>query len=304
MTTKGGRRVLTIAAWASIAWTGVIAGQPYLRYRGTRYQGPPDIVEYDDVDDSLVKSRTVQQYINPLGNRYWGDTRSITFNNLRDRKSGKLLSDAEILKRLCIGFWGGTIFSYEQSFLRGFPKDRVHFELERRKERGDYYATSRWGQQHFELEKGDHLYQTFQVLDMKIRPPCQEKVAVPRPERGSAEQYDLEGFQAGEESSYIDFGYGSSRPGSKFAGVHRFSVTRLPPETVQGSSWQTQRQNDWLEDDGGRVRVTFESYTCSPTPGGGTMMEWGWKYHKKYSRMLFSTGVAAVVRGYGRSAGS
>ena len=109
-------------------------------------------------------------------------------------------------------------------------------------------------------------------------------------------------IQVPEESSYIDFGYGSTKVGSSLAGVHRISVARLPYETDEGEGWANRRQNQANIDDGGRVMITWESYTICPGQDGSMLMDWAWKYHKKYASALFSRGVFAVVMGEGRSA--
>ncbi|RMZ81616.1 hypothetical protein DV737_g2459, partial [Chaetothyriales sp. CBS 132003] len=284
--------VLRLTGVIGAVWTGYIICLPYIKWQRERYEGPPPITTSSSVAPSLLSSATITRIINPGNQPYTGDSRTITFSNLRDRQSGKVLSDAEILKRLCIGFWGGSVFSYEKALLRAWKKDRVFFDdqLPRAKDRGDMFATFRPGRMDFVLEKGDTLDRAFQVLDIKVNSAAADK----------------SGPDVPQESSYIDFGFGSSRPGSTFAGVHRLSVTRLPPEQIQGSSWSDQLQKEWLEDSGGRVKITHESYVCSPTPGGNRLLGNAWirDFHERYAYALFSVGVGYVVRGWGRSRGS
>ncbi|RMZ87210.1 hypothetical protein DV736_g5565, partial [Chaetothyriales sp. CBS 134916] len=285
--------VLRLTGVLGALWTGYIICLPYVQWRREGYEGPPSITTSSSVSSSLINSATITRIINPDNQPHTGDSRTITFSNLRDRQSGKVLSDAEILKRLCIGFWGGSVFSYEKALLRAWKKDRVFFDdqVPRRKDRGDMFATFRPGRMDFVLEKGDTLDRAFQVLDIKVNPV-------------TADNSGLDVLQ--QQSSYIDFGFGSSRPGSRFAGVHRLSVSRLPPEHIQGSSWSDQLQREWLEDSGGRVKITHESYVCSPSPGGSWLLRSGWlkDFHERYAYGLFSVGVGYVVRGWGRSRGS
>ncbi|RMZ77263.1 hypothetical protein DV738_g4546, partial [Chaetothyriales sp. CBS 135597] len=267
--------ILRLASAAGAVWTGYIICLPYIRWQQERYQGPPSITSSSSVSPSLINSDTITRIINPGNQPYNGDTRTITFSNLRDRHSGKVLSDAEILKRLCLGFWGGSVFSYEKALLRAWKKDRVFFDDQvlRGKDRGDMFATLRPGRMDFVLEKGDTLDGAFQVLDIQVNPATTTTAA------------DQTGIPANlpQQASYIDFGFGSSRPGSKFAGVHRLSVTRLPPEQIQGSGWSEQLQREWLEDSGGRVTITHESYVCSPSPGGNWLLKNSWlqDFHRR-----------------------
>ncbi|RMD43660.1 hypothetical protein DV735_g1471, partial [Chaetothyriales sp. CBS 134920] len=286
--------VLRITSAVGAIWTGYIICLPYIRWQQERYQGPPPITTGSSVSPSLINSDTVTRIINPGNQPYKGDTRSVTFSILRDRQSGKVLSDAEILKRLCLGFWGGSVFSYEKALLRTWKKDWVCFDdqLPRGKDRGDMFATFRPGRMDFVLEKGDTLDRAFQVLDIKVNPATAADPSAPS--------------DPAQPSSYIDFGFGSSQPGSKFAGVHRLSVTRLPPEQIQASGWSEQLQKEWLEDSGGRVTITHESYVCSPSPAGNWLLRNSWlqDFHERYAYGLFSLGVGYVVRGWGRSKGS
>lgn len=105
------------------------------------------------------------------------------------------------------------------------------------------------------------LYGVFQVSDVQL---------TPQNNGGSLKE---------PTESHIDFCFGSDE--FRFAGVHRFRITRTPTG-VAG--------------DPVKVQVHSQSTSCNPikeSPVGPSFM---YSFHKVYALLLFSEGVAEIKR--------
>ena len=94
---------------------------------------------------------------------------------------------------------------------------------------------------------------------------------------------DLSGSPSGE--SYIDIIFGSNQTGSGFAGIHRFSVIHLKPQSIPD-----------LSDNGEKVvRLHYGHLSCNPSVDKPLKPDFLQVLHKIYAMLLFREGAAGVV---------
>jgi hypothetical protein len=82
-------------------------------------------------------------------------------------------------------------------------------------------------------------------------------------------------------NSYVDYGFGSDE--SRFAGCHRFRVTRLPPAL------------ETLETTDGQIRIDLEHFRCNPQKNVPSLAERFQWFHFLYAKALFANGIQALL---------
>lgn len=87
--------------------------------------------------------------------------------------------------------------------------------------------------------------------------------------------------------SYVDYGFGSDE--YKFAGCHRFQISRFNPD-------QPDSGNPIPIKDEARIKFSVQGFTCNPQTGKlstGRILPW---FHSVYVRLLFADGMREVLR--------
>ncbi|KAL1893034.1 hypothetical protein Sste5346_006715 [Sporothrix stenoceras] len=179
-------------------------------------------------------------------------------------KSVAGLSDEEILALFTTGFFGGFIFRIESWLLRvwgarylparytGFRADAQAVVVRR--------PTAIPSQRLLPI--GSLFFSSFLLVDKHISEPEKEP--------SSADE---------TVNSYVDFGFGSDE--ARFAGSHRFRVTRLPAAT---------------ETTDAQVQIDLEHFRCNPQqniPSLAERIQW---FHFLYAKLLFANGIQAILK--------
>lgn len=179
-------------------------------------------------------------------------------------KSVAGLSDEEILALFTTGFFGGFIFRIESWFLRvwgsrflparytGFQADAQAVAIRR---------PTAIPRQRL-LPVGSLFFSSFLMLDKHIVEPTKEP------------------FSEDESvSSYVDYGFGSDE--ARFAGCHRFRVTRLPAATETSDA---------------QVQIDLEHFRCNPQQNIPSLAESFQWFHFAYAKALFANGIQAILK--------
>ncbi|KIH92418.1 hypothetical protein SPBR_03214 [Sporothrix brasiliensis 5110] len=176
------------------------------------------------------------------------------------------LSDEEILSLFTGGFFGGFVFRIESWLLRMagarfLPARYTSFQPEPQAVtiRRPSAIPSRQL-----LPVGSLFFNSFLLVDKHI-------AALDATPSKPVETVDV--------NSYVDYGFGSDT--SRFAGCHRFRVTRLPP-TPETSDAQ--------------IRIDLEHFRCNPrenVPSLAEPIQW---FHFLYAKALFANGIQALLK--------
>lgn len=113
------------------------------------------------------------------------------------------------------------------------------------------------------------LFGAFQVIDFRIR--------------GQSNASDTDPVPSDE--SYVDFGFGSDQ--SRFAGVHRFSLSRSDSEAEKTK--QSTGAAPTV------VRITHSGLACNPSHNKLITPLFVFTFHKFYAMLLYREGVAQVL---------
>lgn len=235
-----------------------------------------------DFSASLRDSAIVTKLVNPRGHILAGDTRSIDLD-VSDRAAR--IKDEAILAAFTRGFFGGSIFAPEKVFLNVVRPKMLYFPgSSRSMEEAAICSSSRsfrscqltsileieeapvplriWDTKTLDAEelppKHAVLFGVFQVGDISLR-----------------QDDDAAAREPGSSESTIDMVYGSNR--SRFAGVHRFSVSRFA-------------------DRPGTIRISFQSAICNPLVDQDLQNGLLFAFHTPYAAMLFRESVGEVQR--------
>lgn len=200
-------------------------------------------------------------------------------------KSVAGLSDEEILALFTTGFFGGFIFRIESWVLRicgsrflpakytggslfSLLKELL-FELNLQKFSGfraDAQAVAVRRPTAIPRQRllpvGSLFFSSFLMLDKHIAEPAKEPP--------SADETD---------NSYVDYGFGSDE--ARFAGCHRFRVTRLPAATETSDA---------------QVQIDLEHFRCNPQQNIPSLAESFQWFHFAYAKALFANGIQAILK--------
>ncbi|ORX97858.1 hypothetical protein BCR34DRAFT_577664 [Clohesyomyces aquaticus] len=197
----------------------------------------------DTIPLSFRTSHSVSKTVNPRAHVSIDDTRSIVLT-LRNAS----VADEEILAQFVKGFFGGWVFAFERNLLGLLSGDIVRYP---------------------DLPKpsSPNRIQTASSLPSTTLPPLHTILF---------HAFQVIDLQLSTSPSYVDFAFGSSL--TSFAGVHRFSISRLG-------------------DDSKTIELAFEHTSCNPNvnrplPGGWVLFS----LHKFYAMVLYREGVAGVMR--------
>jgi hypothetical protein len=84
-------------------------------------------------------------------------------------------------------------------------------------------------------------------------------------------------------SSYVDYGFSSDD--SNFAGCHRFQITRVAPEKLEGEATRLEPQ----------VRIDLEHFRCNPQKNEPSKAGFIERFHFVYAKSLFANGMQLVL---------
>ncbi|CAK7205366.1 hypothetical protein SEUCBS139899_008136 [Sporothrix eucalyptigena] len=173
------------------------------------------------------------------------------------------LTDEEILALFSSGFFGGFVFRIESWLLRWvgarfLPARYTGF----RPDTGAVVVCrpSAIPRQRL-LPVGSLLFNSFLLTDKQVNANGNAKIPC--------------------TSSYVDYGFGSDE--ARFAGCHRFRVTRLPASGIKA--------ND------GQIRIDLEHFRCNPKENIPTWAERvpAEAFHYVYEKALFANGIQALM---------
>lgn len=115
------------------------------------------------------------------------------------------------------------------------------------------------------LRVGDTLFGSFKVLDRHLATPLNTT------------------------PSYIDYGYGSDT--GRFAGVHRFSVSRTPANDGNGSNDPAGEKHQQ------QVEIKLQGFRCNPAKDVDSAAGYLTWFHYCYAKLLFADGIRSCLRG-------
>ncbi|CAK7234685.1 hypothetical protein SBRCBS47491_009032 [Sporothrix bragantina] len=217
------------------------------------------------VSKDLLTSATFN-HVNPRHHTVATDCVSQTVSS----RAVKGLSDEQILALFTSGFFGGFVFRAESWALnllgaRFLPARYTTFRPT--PEALKVHRVSGISNKSL-LPVGSLLFNSFLLVDKHTK-AASEKMC----ENSHEKQNET-------PSSYVDYCFGSDE--ARFAGCHRFRVTRLPPAG----------DNTGNE---GQVRIDLEHFRCNPQENKPSWAEKIPMLHFVYAKMLFANGMQALL---------
>jgi hypothetical protein len=306
-------------------------GTALLFYR--HYQLPYPMKATTTIPNSLQQSPRYHRQINPSPKQSQAvdSTHSMTIPRPRDPRTGRYISDTEVLRRFTLGLWSGWAFTVERTLLVWVAPRRLQvglgLEVVGPEENG--------GRMRVEEALCERV-QTIDDLRRTLAPPAEPlepsesttaaaaAAALPKPGTVLFGAFKVAGVQiakiqrqpsapssspSAEPGGYIDFIYGAHT--SWIRGMHRFEVISSPKQSDVSPSSEAPAATSEAES----ITIRFSSSSLRPPPPsssregadagaekplvlGGRIFGPALTYfHNIYAGYLFADGMREVLRG-------
>ena len=138
------------------------------------------------------------------------------------------------------------------------------------------------------LPVGSTLFGSFKLIDKHIAPSPSPSFSTSTTTSGSD-----------STTSYVDFGFSSDS--SRFAGCHRFQITRQhlaqPPASHPATTTTTPTPPPPPTPPPTTTTIRLQHFRCNPQQNTLSAAEWIKRFHQAYAKVLFADGVRAIFAG-------